>query len=425
MVDERPLTAAEIYDQVTGGGGIDSLATAQDGAGQLTDRMVERAQRISALRAKTMSGWQGAAGDSAADATIPLVRAAADDAVHLETARTAVGAQMDAFGTAKNSVKPVAPQPPELTSGDLLNVLTGDGQSYNTKVAGWQADSQANIDAFGAYHSASTSNGGRMPAQYAQITDSGTPVSMTGQDTHGKTTTGRPTTVATDTGEWARNPRQPGVSGQDRTSQDQVSGRDQSVQPGRTQVQQGNQVVAQTPGGGASDSTHANNYVPQPVTPPATQGGYQFGPSGQLVSNLGGGGSGNQPYGGFGPGTGGFGPDGGFGPGTSTGTGPGNSTGGRYGGVVTPRGPGNRPGSGSGARLPDERLPGQPGSRGTAGARGTNGMPLGTAAGGRGSKDEDKEKKTAAYLKNPDPDETFGGFVEKPMPPVIGENRPK
>lgn len=52
-------------------------------------------------------------------------------------------------------------------------------------------------------------------------------------------------------------------------------------------------------------------------------------------------------------------------------------------------------------------------------------MPMGTAAGGRGSKDEDKEKKTAAYLKNPDPDETFGGFVEKPMPPVIGENRPK
>ncbi|MFG1639497.1 hypothetical protein ACGFMK_04355 [Amycolatopsis sp. NPDC049252] len=422
MATEVPLTAAQIYEQVTGGNGIGSLADAHDGAGQLTNRMVERAQRISALRAKTMSGWQGAAGDSAADATIPLVRAAADDAVHLETARTAVGAQMDAFGTAKNSVKPVAPQPPELTSGDLLNVLTGDGQSYNTKVAGWQADSQANIDAFGAYHSASTANGGRMPAQYAQIADSGAPVSMTtpGQETRGKTTTtGRPTTFATDTGEWARNPRQPGVSGQERTS-----GQDQNVQAGRNQVQptnqQGNQAVAQTPGGGSFDSTHANNYVPQPVTPPAAQGGYQFGPSGQLVSNLGGG-SGYQPYGDFGPGTGGFGP----GTGTSTGTGPGNSTSGRYGGpnggVVTPRGPG----SGSGARLPDERLPGQPGSRGIAGARGANGMPMGTAAGGRGAKDEDKEKKTAAYLKNPDPDETFGGFIEKPMPPVIGENRPK
>ena len=52
-------------------------------------------------------------------------------------------------------------------------------------------------------------------------------------------------------------------------------------------------------------------------------------------------------------------------------------------------------------------------------------MPMGSPAGGRGGKEEDKEKKAAGYLRNPDPDETFGGFVEKPMPPVIGENRPK
>jgi hypothetical protein len=427
MATEVPLTAAEIYEQVTGGDGIDSLADAQDGAGHLTNRMIERAQRISALRAKTMSGWQGGAGDSAADATLPLVHAAADDAVHLETARTAVGAQMDAFGTAKNSVKPVAPQPPEMTSEDLFHELTGDGPSYNTKVVRWQADSQANIDAFGAYHSASTSNGGQMPAQYAQITDSGAPVSMTEQDTQGKTTTGRPTTFATDTGEWARNPHQPGVSGQDK-GQDQVSGQGQDVQPGRNQVrptnQSTNQVVAQTPGNGTSDSTHADSYVPQPVTPPAAQGGYQFGPTGQLVSNLGGG-SGNQPYGGysgFGPGTG---TSTGTGTGPGSGPGSGSNTGARTGGPTTggvlPRGPG----SGSGARLPDERVPGQPGSRGTSGARGANGMPMGTAAGGRGAKDDDKEKKAASYLKNPDPDETFGGFIEKPMPPVIGENRPK
>ncbi|WP_326951823.1 hypothetical protein OG439_41555 [Amycolatopsis sp. NBC_01307] len=50
---------------------------------------------------------------------------------------------------------------------------------------------------------------------------------------------------------------------------------------------------------------------------------------------------------------------------------------------------------------------------------------MGSPAGGRGAKDDDKEKKSAPYLKNPDPDETFGGFTEKPMPPVIGESRPK
>ncbi|MFJ7210541.1 hypothetical protein [Amycolatopsis sp. NPDC098790] len=50
---------------------------------------------------------------------------------------------------------------------------------------------------------------------------------------------------------------------------------------------------------------------------------------------------------------------------------------------------------------------------------------MGTPVNGRGGKEEDREKKNAPYLRNPDPDETFGGFIEKPMPPVIGENRPK
>src|SRR3569833_1952745 len=98
MVTEGPLTAAEIYEQITGGKGTQSLSTAQDAASQLTTRMVERAQRISALRAKTMSGWQGNAGEAAADATLPLVQAAADDAVHLKTAQTAVAAQLVVFG---------------------------------------------------------------------------------------------------------------------------------------------------------------------------------------------------------------------------------------------------------------------------------------------------------------------------------------
>jgi hypothetical protein len=460
MVTEGPLNAAEIYEQVTGGEGVDSLADAQDGAGQLTDRMVERAQRISSLRAKTMAGWQGGAGDSAADATLPLVQAAADDAVHLKTAQTAVGAQMDAFGTAKYSVKPVASQPPEMTSDDFYNILTGDGQSYNTKVSGWQADSQANIEAFGAYHSASTSNGGQMPAQYAQVSDSGAPISMTtpGQDTQGTQDTRGKT--ATDAGEWARNPGQTNVSGQD---QEVRIGPNQNVY--NQDIQSGNDrghgsypVSAQTPGSGASDGTQANHYVP----PAAQGGGYQFGPTGQPLGNFGGG-AGDQPYGGytgsggFGPGSGGFGT--GTGAGTGTGSGPGaggyrtgapntggtgsgpgtgntsgpntggpNTGGYRTGGAINTGGSNQRglgTGPGSGARLPEERIPGQPTARGTAGTRGANGMPMGTAAGGRGAKDDDKEKKSAPYLKNPDPDETFGGFIEKPMPPVIGESRPK
>ncbi|WIY03890.1 PPE domain-containing protein [Amycolatopsis mongoliensis] len=416
MVTEGPLSAAQIYEQITGGKGTQSLGAAHDSASQLTNRMVERAQRISSLRAKTMSGWQGGAGDAAADATLPLVQAAADDAVHLKTAQTAVGAQMDAFGTAKNSVKPVAPQPPEITAADLLHAINGDGvDSYRTKVTSWQADSQANIDAFSAYHSASGTNGGQMPAQYAQLADSGTPVAMTtpGQGTDSKTT-GK--TGPTDTGEWARNPRQPQVPSQQNR---------QTVQPGQNQVQPQlqNQVQSQTqnqfqhqvqqPGTGNPDNTHANSYVPKPVLPPAAQSGYEFGPTGQPGNNFGG----NTT---FGPGTGGY--SSGFGPGSGTGTGTGYRPGT---GPGTGTGTGMRgPGVNTGARMPEERLPGGA-VRGAAGARGANGMPMGAPAGGRGGKEEDKEKKAAAYLRNPDPEETFGGFTEKPMPPVIGEHRPK
>ncbi|WP_410597962.1 hypothetical protein [Amycolatopsis sp. lyj-23] len=430
MATETPLTAAEIYEQITGGEGVGSLADAQDGAGQLTDRMVDRAQRISALRTKTMAGWRGDGGDAAADATRPLVQAAADDAVHLRNAQTAVAAQMDAFGTAKHSVKPVAAQPPELAADDVLHVLNGQGWgSYNTKVTSWQADSQANIDAFSAYHSASTTNGGRMPPQFAQLTDSGTAISMS---TPGTGTQNQ----RTDTGEWTRNPRQPQVPAQQnrqtaraqQPNQPQNQNQNQTQTQSQNQVQNQNQNQAWPPGTTNSDTTHANSYVPRPVLP-AAQGGYEFGPTGQPVSNLTG--SGENWPGGFGPGTG---PYGGYQtgtgtPGASTGPGtPGSSTGSGTPGTNT--GTGNRPGmrppgSGSGARFPEERLPGGTSRPGATGARGANGLPMGGPMAGRGGKEEDREKKPASYLRNPDPDETFGGLIEKPVPPVIGENRTK
>ncbi|MEV5714436.1 hypothetical protein AB0L41_11095 [Amycolatopsis mediterranei] len=436
MVTEGPLTAAQIYEQVTGGEGIGSLSDAHDGASQLTTRMVERAQRISALRAKTMSGWRGDAGEAAADATRPLVQAAADDAVHLENAQTAVGAQMDAFGTAKNSVKPVAARPPQLEVDDVLRAVSGQGSdSYHTKVAGWQADSQANIDAFSAYHSASSANGGQMPSRYAQLADSGAPISMTADDRKAE---------PTDTGEWARNPRQTQVPAQDRqtvrpgqtrgteqnqqvtTQQNQRATAQQNQQDQQNQQFQQPQQNQVRPGTTNQENTHANSYAPKPVMP-AAQGGYEFGPTGQPVSNLTGTGT-NFP-GGFGPGTGpyagvGYQPGTGT-PGTSTGTGPRPGTPGSSTGTGSRLNqPGMRaPGSSSGARLPEERLPGVNSARGSAGPRGANGLPMGGPGQGRGGKEEDREKKKAPYLQNPDPDETFGGFIEKPMPPVIGENR--
>lgn len=326
---------------------------------------------------------------------------------------------MDAFGTAKNSVKPVAAQPPALEVDDVLQAISDHGWgSYHAKVAEWQADSQANIEAFGAYHSASTTNGGQMPAQYAQLSDFGAPISMTTSERKAGTT---------DTGEWARNPSQTQVPAQDRQTarRDRTGGdreqpatqQNQQVQPNQ-QVQQ-NRPEPQTPvrpgstGTTNTDNTHANSYLPKPVMP-AAQGGYEFGPTGNFTGTGTGAGTGANWPGGFGPGTGTY--TGGDyqprTPGGSTGTGPGSR----------PGQPGLRPpGSSTGARLPEERFPNP--ARGAAGPRGSNGLPMATPMQGRGGKEEDREKKKAPYLQNPDPDGTFGGFTEKPMPPVIGEKK--
>ncbi|MBE1499091.1 uncharacterized protein (DUF4415 family) [Amycolatopsis lexingtonensis] len=422
MAAEGPLTAAQIFEQITGGVGPQSLADAQDSSNYLTRRMVERAERINALRAKTMSGWQGGAGNSAADATAPLMQAAMDDAIHLRNAQTAVEAQIGAFGTAKNSVKPVAAQPPEITAKDVLDTFTGDGKSYQTKVAGWQADSQANIDVFRVYHSASTANGTQMPAQYAQLTDAGAPITMdTGTPPPTGKTTGTDTGWRTRDGQQTRQPVvpdqtqfRPGTqTGQNQTGQDRTGGNQTGQDPaGQNQ----DQVGARPPGTvapAASDGTHANSYVPKPVMPPAAGSGYQFGPTGQPINSLGPGGSGS-----FGPGSE-FGPGSGFGPGPGGGGYRGTGS-----GVVNePGARGVGAGSGSGRGVPGERIAGgRPGAAGTAGGRGANGMPMG-AVGGQGKKEEDKEKKAAAYLRNPDPEGIFGGDIEKPMPPVIGEKR--
>lgn len=419
MVDEGPLTAAEIYEQITGGEGLDSLSEAQTNAAALTARLIERAQHVYKLTEKTRAGWTGAAGDAAATATMPLIKASADDAEHLNLAQSAVSDQMTAFGTAKNTVKPVAAQQPELTSEDIVNVLTGQGwNSYNTKIASWQADSQANIDAFSSYHAASTQNGTQMPTEYSQLTDSGTSVSMAPADggapkksephSPGGPQDGRPPGWAV---EW-RDERKPGTPG---------PGQPGPGQPGPGQPGPGQPGGAYPGGAPGSDATKANNYVPKPVMPPAASAGYQFGPTGEPISNLGGS-PGYGPSGGFGPGTGGFGPGtGGYSPGTggySPGTGGYRGAGGNE--------PGRGMGPGSGARTPEERMAGgRGGTAGAAGARGANGMPMGAGGAGRGKKEEDKEKKAAAYLQNPDPDETFGGTDVKPMPPVIGERQQK
>ncbi|RSN49503.1 hypothetical protein DMC64_02780 [Amycolatopsis sp. WAC 04197] len=80
-------------------------------------------------------------------------------------------------------------------------------------------------------------------------------------------------------------------------------------------------------------------------------------------------------------------------------------------------------GSGSG-KLPEERV-----TRGGAAAAGKNAGhgPMGAGApGGKGQKEEDKEKKAPNYLQEEDADVLFGGYdgEMKPVPPVIGDKAP-
>ncbi|MFE6609510.1 PPE domain-containing protein [Amycolatopsis sp. NPDC057786] len=402
---------------VTTGEGTDSLSRAQAGASSLASRHQERIQRITTLSQKTASGWQGGASDAAVAATKPLVEAAMDDTMHVAVAQSAISAQMDAFGTAKNSVKPVPPEQPAPTAEDVKSAMSGGLVSYWSKVQGYQADSQHNIDTFASYHSASTANGDELPAQYAQLTDPGGSVALAeggGQPPvrgFGDGSDGREDRV----GEPYRGPSGPSGTGGPSGPNGPGTGVT-APQPG-----QGPQPGQHHPGYQLpDDGTRANSYTPPqttPVVPPAAN--LDFGPNGKPNPTY------NTP-GAFPPG---------YGPGTSGPGVPGSgvrSPGGPGGGFRGPGGtggvggPGQQPGMGgrSGAGMPGEGVAGRgaAGAAGSAGRGGANGMPMAPGA-ARGKGEEDKEKKAPAYLQNPDPDETFGGYTEKPMPPVIGEKK--
>ncbi|RJQ79102.1 hypothetical protein [Amycolatopsis panacis] len=368
-------------------------------------------------------GFKGAASDEAvSNACVPLMQASMDDSVHLEVARTAANDQMAAFQTAKNSVKPVSAQQPELTGKDIMNTLTGWGESYATKVGNWKADSQHNVEVYAGYHGSSGTNSGRVPEQYAQLTDGGAPVSLAGADdpgTHhgpgpgpGKDGVGGPghggpgTSVPGPIIEHGPGPGRQPVGGPPAGGPPPVGG-----PPGR-----------QPPpdNGTKKDSWTPPIYTPGPpvfqppagppmgppgglpVDPPGLYGGPPgFGPIGSAPGGSGAGGSGGGYRGGAGS-AGGLGGE----PGARGGSGTGSGAG---------------AGARSGSGVPGESGPVRGGAA-ASGAAGKNGTTMGGGMGAKGGKgEEDKEKKAASYLQEADPDGLFGGSDVKPTPPVIGE----
>lgn len=379
----RSLTPAEIYRHITEGQGPESLGNTQQAAKELSERLLDRVDEIARLAEKVRAGWQGVSAEEAANSAAPLLAASADHSANLVFAQHAADGQMAAFQAIKNTVVPVGDRP-ELTALDVYDSLHGK-PGYFGKLDQWQADAQHNIDAYTGYHSATGANSDRIPARYAELSDTGAsvelakapgkPVGGGPPDRHHPGAVEPPPGAAGPTGP-VPNPRKPVTGSEHPANHPDSRGPDGT---GSRSSATSAEPVEQP----ESTRTSSSRPIPSALPP-----GYQFGPSGQPVNPLG---------------TSGFDPESGYVP-----RGPGRSTNGGL-------GAGNR----VGARAPGGSMPPRSGTSGTPGAQGKPSSVLGGGMPGK-SKEKDKERTTPAYLRETDPD-VFGGSDGTPTPPVIGD----
>ncbi|MFF0148932.1 hypothetical protein ATK36_2181 [Amycolatopsis sulphurea] len=105
MEAERCLTAAEIYQQLTGGAGPESLGSTQRAALRLSERLKGVAERVADLAQYQRGAWHGeSANEASANSCTPLMRAAMDDSLHLGIAQGAADDQLSAFQNAKRLI---------------------------------------------------------------------------------------------------------------------------------------------------------------------------------------------------------------------------------------------------------------------------------------------------------------------------------
>ncbi|MGW7534178.1 PPE domain-containing protein [Amycolatopsis sp. NPDC054798] len=391
----RSLTPAEIYQQITGGQGPESLGETHKAAKDLSQRLLERADEIARLVDKMRAGWHGASAEGAANSAAPLMAVSGDHSANLTFAQSAADGQISAFQTVKHTVRPIGARP-EITAQDVYDLLSGK-LGYFAKLDQWQADAQHNVDAYTGYHATTGMNSDRIPARYAELDETGAPIDLTrtsGSPKHprkgpvgpgGKPPDGhRP---------GAHHPRAietpPTVEvpvPKPRTPIPETGSKSPAAHPHKPGPEpSGDRSSASSPKAitAQPDATHVSSSEPgSPALPP----GYQFGPSGRAVNPLGS--SGFVPLGV-----------------------PGSGNGDRRGGL----GAGNR----VGARVPGESVPARGGTAGTPGATGKSGSVVGSGMPGK-NKEKDAERTAPPYLRETDP-EVFGGSDIKPTPPVIGD----
>ncbi|MFF0144670.1 hypothetical protein [Amycolatopsis sulphurea] len=354
--------------------------------------------------ARLEAAWSGQSGDAARNGLKPFADAATSSSTALFTGQNTLTDQGHVFQSTRDSMQDVSDSPPERDAVDVLSVWDTDTEDQINKN---NAAIQQNKQIYREFTSTSDGHALTMPTEYGQMPDA-----------QGDFSIGNPPA--------APDQRTPTVShstfSQHSPGLDSHGPGGSSVSP-PAQYQPGHigtgldgnpQVpAAHGPGG---DGTQSAGFVPPSHPGPGgvwSSDPTRFGPVGPGGSSS------------YGPGSGGPGGSPGFGGGFDPGvSGPGNSeTGGR--GSAPGAGPrsgglggGGRTGSGGrvggGVDEPVTR-----GGTGAAGGRGGSGMPMG-ATGGKGNKEEDKEKKAASYLLEPDPNALFG-YDGKAVPPVIGQ----
>ena len=423
-VGGRQLDAYQIYEQLHAGDNGSSLMTGRNSASMLKNSFSERIAEMDALAARMDEAWQGDSAEAAKAGAHPLKQWLEDSQIKLHESDNTMASQLDAFNTVLSRVQPVPADPPK---SNFLNDITPWETDTDRAIKQYNEMAQANVEAYNAYYTASSSNARSLPTYTTvdgdfgeiEVDDTGGGGDGGGRDRVG----GGPYPGGPYPGGGGGGGSNGSVTGGPYPSGSYPGGVTGGPYPGGpypggsgngTGSGTGSGTGIGGPGyqytpGQYDSSTSASNYtVPKTSVPDFTTkgtGGYPgLSPTGgpSLGSGSGGGGS----FGGGGAGGGGA-----FGGGVM-------GAGGAMGAAS--------PGAGSGAAAPGTSsgmaARGAMGGAAAAGAGARGGaMPMGAmgGAGGRGQGAEDEEHQRK-YLVEEDGNSLFG-TDELTAPPVIGE----
>lgn len=406
QAEGKIILPGELVRRVKAGPGPASLGEAQNASALQAQEQQSIESDTMAAVGRLEAAWSGQSGDAARAGLRPLADVAASASTALNNSQNALTDQSHAFQSTRDSMQDVSDDPP---SRGVVDVVTPWDTDTEDQINQRNAAIQQNNQIYQSFTSTSDGHAQKMPTDYGQVPD-------TPQGTFAvqQPSTGPDSGIAsgTDAGPWSQS------SGQDSgptsfTSHSGPGNAPAGSSPGQHQAGGGlggSSGEIEVPAASTDDSTGTSGFVP-----PAEPG--TGGSRGTDAVRLGPIGSGSSSTPGTGSGFGGAfvrGAPGSVEPVPGAGSGANTPGTGSRSGVLG--GPGRSTGAGRFGAVEEPVVKGGPG---TTGARGANGVPMGAGA-GKGSKEEDKEKKSAPYLLEPDPNALFG-YDGKATPPVIGK----